>query len=243
MKVNEIEEKIKKHNINNKEIENTITNIENSSTIEQRDERINAAQEKVKEVIPANKEFKAMPEINEEKGMFSSWLDKTKEKVSYFKEKALILWEERVAPKLGIETEKSRKEAYQESIDKINLKEIRDFEKKIKAEEENSIKNKEIKRKPRGESEIDRSMNQSNKKNNKLDISENKDSLNQEKYQEDVSIKKRRPSAGMNDDESPHKNNINNDTNDIKHKPTGESSKPEHVEIKIDEDKFSRKMR
>lgn len=243
LKVNEIEEKIKKHNINNKEIENTITNIENSSTIEQRDERINAAQEKVKEVIPANKEFKAMPEINEEKGMFSSWIDKTKEKVSDFKEKALILWEERVAPKLGIETEKSRKEAYQESIDKINLKEIRDFEKKIKAEEENSIKNKEIKHKPRGESEIDRSMNQSNKKNNKLDISENKDSLNQEKYQEDVSIKKRRPSAGMNDDESPHKNNINNDTNDIKHKPTGESSKPEHIEIKIDEDKFSRKMR
>ena len=236
LKVNEIEEKIKKHNINNKEIENTITNIEHSSTIEQRDERINAAQEKVKEVIPANKDFKAMPEINEEKGMFSSWIDKTKEKVSEFKEKALTLWEERVAPKLGIETEKSRKEAYQESIDKINLKEIRDFEKKIKDEEENSIKNKEIKHKPRGESEIDRSMNQSN------NISENKNSLNQEKYQKDVLIKKRRPSTGMNDDESLHKNNINNDTNDIKHKPTGESSKPEHVEIKIDEDKFSRKM-
>ena len=79
-------------------------------------------------------------------------------------------------------------------------------------------------------------MNQSN------NISENKNSLNQEKYQEDVLIKKRRPSTGMNDDESLHKNNINNDTNDIKHKPTGESSKPEHVEIKIDEDKFSRKM-
>ena len=61
------------------------------------------------------------------------WLDwnQTRDnpvKVSEFKEKALTLWEERVAPKLGIETEKSRKEAYQESIDKINLKEIRDFE-------------------------------------------------------------------------------------------------------------------
>lgn len=228
LKVNEIEEKIRNHNINKKDIENTIVGIESSSTIKQRDERIQSAQEKVKDVIPEQKEFKVMPEISEEKGFFNSWIDKAKEKVSDFKEKAVNLWENRVAPKLGIETEKSRKEAYQESIDKINLKEIREFEKKIKAEEN---ENKEIKRKPKGESNME--IIQSNKpdiKDNSLEI------------KEDIQVKKRRPSSEINDDEPSLNNNTNNNLEEIKNKPTGESSKQEHVDIKIDEDRYSRKV-
>lgn len=222
LKVSEIEEKIKNHNISKKEVENSINNIETSSSIEERNERIEHAQEKVKEVISEKKEFKVMPEMSKEKGYFTTWIDKVKEKVSDFKEKALNLWEDRVAPKLGIETEKSRKEAYQESIDKINLKEIRDFERKIKAEENEKSQKKH---KPKGESNIEIGQNIKN---------------GIEQSQEDHQVKKRRPSSGISD-KSSHINNTNNDIEEIKHKPTGESSKQEYNEI--ESNRYTRKIK
>lgn len=227
LKVNEIEDKIKNHNTSRKEVENS-----SSTSIERRDERIQNAQEKVKEVIPENKEFKVMQEISKEKGYFNAWIDKVKEKVSDFKSKALNLWEDRVAPKLGIETGKSRKEAYQESIDKINLKEIRDFERKIKAEQhEKSQSISKGKNKPKGQSSI--GIEPSNKRNIKNDFE-----LSEESHQ----VKKRRPSNGVNY-ETNHTNSENNDIEKIKHKPAGESSKKEFNEVKVDENKYSRKIK
>lgn len=219
LKVSEIEEKIKNHNTSKKEIVSLISDVESIPSIEQRDERIQNAQEKVKEVIPENKEFKVMPEMSKEKGYFTAWIDRVKEKVLDFKEKALNLWEDRVAPKLGIETEKSRKEAYQESIDKINLKEIRDFERKIKAEENEKSQKKH---KPKGESNIEI------------------DSSNKQNIKENHQVKKRRPSSGVSD-ESSHINSTNNDIEEVKHKPTGESSKQEYSEV--NDNRYTRKIK
>lgn len=208
-KVNKLEEKIRNYNYPT-ENENIISNIQQVNSIEIRDERISSAKEKIKDVIPKQKEFKPMQEMSSEKSFFSSWIEITREKVSDFKEKAISLWEDRVAPKLGIETEKSRKEAYQEVINKINLQEIRNFEKGIAQ-----------KQKPKGESQ--------------MEIHE-KNSLNEQNLKESQA-KKRRPSSGIKDNNSDDKLE-----NEIKNKPTGESSKQESVELKTNENKFSRKI-
>ena len=55
-------------------------------------------------------------------------------------------------------------------------------------------------------------------------------------------VKKRRPSNGVNY-EANHTNNENNDIEKIKHKPAGESSKKEFNEVKVDENKYSRKIK
>lgn len=261
---NLLENKINEHN--KKEIEGTVTGIENSSTLEKRDERIQAAQEKVKEVIPqnSNNSFKEMPEIGKEKSFFSAWVDKTKEKVSEFKEKAVGLWENRVAPKIGIETEKSRKEAHQQVIDKINRKEIHDFERNNKIKEDNiNIRNeskvndkispdKNIskdntlvnneeginKNKPVGQPELNQNINKQN-----IEESYKNKEKPTENIQEEL-VKKRRPSSGINDDVESHqqKSTIKNDDSEIKNKPAGESSKQEFNQNKIDED-FTKKIK
>lgn len=204
--INELEEKINNYRFNQKILEDNSLNIDQTISIEKKEERIKSAEEKVKDILPKHKDFKVMPEMNKEKGFFASWVEKTKEKVIDFKEKAITLWEDRVAPKLGFETERSRKEAHQEIINKINLQEIREFEKNIAK-----------KQRPRGESEAEK------------EDQEMKETLS----------KKRRPTSGVNDVIKPE----NNDIREIKNKPTGDSSEQKYKDVKIDEDRFSHKIK
>jgi len=244
--------------------------VENKPAQEKRDERIESAEKKVDDVVPAEKpdtSFKEMAPMEEEKGFFSTWMDKAKERVSDFKDKAVNLWEDRVAPKLGIETEKSRREAHQEAINEINRKEIRDFDRQEKLKEES--KQQDMGAQPINAIEQNQPAAPSQETNNhnandklaplvkedeplrRIPPLKNEQSeanpIHQppaEQSESEAPTKRRRPTSGINDDESVPAQKVENSSDETSHKnkPSGESAQSETPAAKID-DEFSNKIK
>lgn len=244
---------------------------ENKPVQEKRDERIESAEKKVDDVIPTEKpdaSFKEMAQMEEEKGFFSTWMDKAKERVSDFKDKAVNLWEDRVAPKLGIETEKSRREAHQEAINEINRKEIRDFDRQEKLKEES--KQQEVNAQlvnnaaeqnqsvapgqevnaPKTDDKLaplvkeDEPLRRIPPLKNEQEHSESMPQSQAEQPETEAPAKRRRPTSGINDDEVQTVQKVESPSNETSHKnrPSGESAQTETPAPKID-DEFSNKIK
>lgn len=245
---------------------NEYNSTENKPSHEKRDERIEAAEKKVDDVVAVEKpdsSFKEMAPMEEEKGFFSTWMDKAKERVSDFKEKAVNLWEDRVAPKLGIETEKSRREAHQEAINEINRKEIRDFERQEKLKEESkqqdvaNMNNAPEQHQQAAPSQDANQLKAEDKLNPLVkedeplrripplkSESEQVEPVTQSQPESEAPAKRKRPTSGINDDESQPAPKVESPSEETSHKnrPSGESAQTEAPAPKIDDD-FSKKIK
>lgn len=252
---NEIDNKIKEYNAT-----------ENKPSHEKRDERIESAEKKVDDVVAVEKPdatFKEMAPMEEEKGFFSTWMDKAKERVSDFKEKAVGLWEDRVAPKLGIETEKSRREAHQEAINEINRKEIRDFDRQEKLKEkaeQQELANVNNAPEQNQQAAPGQEANQLKAEDKLTPLVKDEEQFKripplksepeqveqaaQAQPEMEAPAKRRRPTSGINDDESQPAPKVESPSEDTSHKnrPSGESAQTETPAPKVDDD-FSKKIK